>query len=167
MPPCFQEKEMNVKREKGLLISAIIFQAIALIGAIYLTINQYNLIAKLSVDISEDVDVVPMGIFIYVISLLVVYILAFLVLKGAKLQNIRVLSGIFIVVACVIQVIMPFVENYIIKQSAQESVDAAISHNILESLAETSIVPITMVAFGLFCMGCGCYYGLKDTANNN
>ena len=58
---------MNVKRKKGLLISAIIFQMIALMWAIYLTINQYNLIAKLSVDISEDVDVVPTGIFIYVI----------------------------------------------------------------------------------------------------
>lgn len=154
---------MNTKRKKGLLLTAIIVQTMALIGVICLTVMQSSIKELLGApEEVVQIETIPTGLFMQVLPLLLIYIIGLVVMKYANDGSTKTVAIVFVVLACIFQIVLPLVSNMVSVGMAQKDVDILASYNMIERGAEFCVTPCSMVAFALFSMGCGRYLGSKD-----
>lgn len=159
---------MEVKRKNKMLLAAIIVQLIALAIVIVATCMQKDLNAYLVENYEElAVDVVPLEAYILVCLLLMIYSASIIVTKVAKEANLKVLLGIFVTLAIVVFGIVPSFRNTITLAVTNGAVSMVVSYNSLMDTIRIIAMPFIVVAFGLFCMGCGRYFVNKEGINNN
>lgn len=155
---------MKRKSIKTLQIIAILLQALA-VGAVSLFTLWQAPVKELFLSDSHiaEIQSIPIASLLTTIPFLLIYIIGMLVMTPEKARNSKVKVVIFMVIAGVLQVLLQYIPNVITALIASLSGASALaSYASLESALSLTTNPLKIIAFALFCLSCGGFYGLEE-----
>lgn len=159
---------MNNRKQgiKTITISAVIIQVITVLITIYIYMEQQNV--KKIFSAAEEVIAlksVPIDYLIINTCPAVLYLifLGYLMAPENKSENSKAVPAVFFGLCCLMKIVL----NYIPRLSgifiSCMGVTELASHSVLSSAVEMAVSPLSLVAFGLFCLAVGgCLWGGKD-----
>lgn len=155
---------MEIKGIRVLLIVALALELLALLTAMGITAMQSSAKTIMTADMDIiNILSVPIGWLSRILLMLTVYGIGLVICGGKNLQFTKVKAVILVVVACMFQIILQYT-SFLSHLVAMQGVNALASYTMVESLISYIANPLHTIAFALFLVACGGYYGLKDTA---
>jgi len=147
---------METKRKRGLLIAAVIFQAVALIIAIFITVNPPYMNPTYCAPLIIVGPVIPVEILSDIVLSLIIYLMGTFLLPRIKSNSRKVMAGIFVGGVCAAKILVPFISDFILACLYNSyPVDEMTAYVYLENAINNIAYPLTVIALALFSMGCG------------
>lgn len=154
---------MNYTTVKKLHGIALLLESIALLVVLLMTIGQKVVkpLALASSDLNEIITI-PVAALISVIPILVLFAISFFLMKKNNGSNSTTHVIVCITVAIVLHVLAPYINSLVLQVFASlRGVNYFASYSALNSVINYAISPLETVAFTLFCLSLGGYYGME------
>lgn len=155
---------MNYTTVKKLHGIALLLKAVSVLLIILMTICQ-KAVRPMVLDQSNlnDIFTIPVELLVSVIPTLILFGLSYLLMKKNSGTNSTTHVIIFLTVMLAFQVLMPYINTLIVRgYAALHSVNQFAAYTALETAISYVISPIQGVAFALFCLSLGGYYGMES-----
>ncbi len=154
---------MNYTTVKKLHGVALLLESLALLLVLLMTIGQKVVRpwALAAPDLNEFFTI-PVTALISVIPILVLFAISFFLMKKNNGNNSTTHVIVCITVAIVLHVLAPYINALVLQVFASlRGVNYFSAYSALLSVINYAISPLETVAFTLFCLSLGGYYGIK------
>ncbi len=154
---------MNFNTVKKLHSIALLLESLALLLVLLMTIGQ-KFVKTIIHAPSElrKIDVIPLELLVSVIPALVLFGISYFLIKKNNGINSTTHVISILTVTLVLRILTPYVNTLIVRIYASlRSVAYFSSYGSLVSAINYVVSPIQIVAFALFCLSLGGYYGME------